>query len=42
MDTTGKASKREKVKRKRDKKIELTPLHMEIIKELQKDIEIVK
>ena len=40
MDTTGKAAKKEKVKRKKGKEIELTPLHLEVIKELQNDISI--
>ena len=41
MDTTGKQAKKEKVKRAKHKEIELTPLHIETIKELQKDIAIV-
>jgi len=41
MDTTGKQAKKEKVKKAKHKEIELTPLHIEVIKELQKDIAIV-
>ena len=41
MDTTGKAAKKERVKKHNHKSIELTPLDIEVIKELQKDIEIV-
>ena len=40
MDTTGKAAKKEKVKKRAFKEIELTPKHIDVIKELQKDIEI--
>ncbi len=40
MDTTGKVAKREKVKRKSFSDIELTDRDIEIIKELQKNIEI--
>jgi len=40
MDTTGKADKKEKVKRKKYKAIELTDEYIAVIKELQKDIEI--
>ncbi len=41
MDTTGKRAKKEKVKRAAHKEIELTPKHIEVIKELQKDITVV-
>jgi DNA-binding Lrp family transcriptional regulator len=41
MDTTGKAAKKEKVGKKSYKDINLTPLHIKAIKELQKDIDIV-
>jgi len=41
MDTTGKAAKKESVKKHSFKPIELTPKDIEVIKELQKDIEIV-
>ncbi len=41
MDTTGKAAKKEKLSKKREKTIEFTPKHIELIKELQKDIAIV-
>ncbi len=41
MDTTGKAAKKEKVKKAKFKDIELSPFDIEVIKELQKDIEIV-
>jgi len=40
MDTTGKRAKKEKVKKLAHKEIELTPLHISVIKELQKDIEV--
>ncbi len=40
MDTTGKRAKKEKVKKLAHKEIELTPLHIAVIKELQKDIEV--
>lgn len=40
MDTTGKRAKKEKVKKVAHKEIELTPLHISVIKELQKDIDI--
>ncbi len=40
MDTTGKRAKKEKVKKAAHKEIELTPKHISVIKELQKDIEI--
>ncbi len=42
MDTTGKRAKKEKLKKLAHKEIELTPLHIEVIKELQKDINIVE
>ena len=38
MDTTGKRAKKEKVKKAAHKAIDLTPLHIEMIKALQKDI----
>ena len=38
MDTTGKRAKKEKVKKVAHKEIELTPLHISVIKELQKNI----
>ncbi len=38
MDTTGKRAKKEKVKKAAHKAITLTPRHIEVIKELQKDI----
>ena len=38
MDTTGKRAKKEKVKKAAHKEIELTPRHIAVIKELQKDI----
>jgi len=41
MDTTGKASKKEKLKKRAFKSIELSPKHIALIKELQKDIAIV-
>jgi len=41
MDTTGKASKKERVHKKSFKEIELSQKDIEIIKELQKDIDIV-
>jgi DNA-binding Lrp family transcriptional regulator len=41
MDTTGKRAKKERVKRTAHKEIELTPLYIEVIKELQKDIAVV-
>jgi DNA-binding Lrp family transcriptional regulator len=41
LDTTGKEDKKEKVKHKRKKEITLTPLHYDVIKLLQNDIEIV-
>jgi len=42
MDTTGKRAKKEKVKKLAHKEIELTPQHIAVIKELQKDISVVK
>jgi len=41
MDTTGKRTKKEKVHKAAHKEIELTPEHIEVIKALQKDIDIV-
>jgi len=41
MDTTGKRAKKEKVKKTAHKEIELTPQHIAVIKELQKDIAVV-
>ena len=41
MDTTGKKAKKEQVNKAKNQKLELTPKHIEAIKELQKDIEIV-
>ncbi len=40
MDTTGKRAKKEKVHKAAHKEIELTPEHINVIKTLQKDIEI--
>ena len=40
MDTTGKRPKKEKVKKAAHKDIELTQKHIDVIKELQKDIEV--
>ena len=40
LDTTGKENKKEKVIKKEKIKIDITPLHMDIIKLLQNDIEI--
>jgi len=40
MDTTGKRAKKEKLKKLSHKEIDLTPQHIAVIKELQKDIEI--
>ena len=40
MDTTGKRAKKEKVHKAAHKEIDLTPEHIEVIKTLQKDIEI--
>ena len=42
MDTTGKRAKKEKLKKLAHKEIELTPLHISVIKELQKDIAVVE
>ena len=42
MDTTGKREKKEKVKKLQHKELELTPKHIEVIKELQKDIAVVE
>jgi DNA-binding Lrp family transcriptional regulator len=42
MDTTGKRKKKEKVKKLLHKELELTPKHIEVIKELQKDIAVVE
>jgi len=42
MDTTGKRAKKEKVKRAAFKEIDLTPKHISVIKELQKDIRVVE
>ena len=41
LDTTGKESKKEKVKSKKFKEINLTPLHTDIVRLLQNDIKIV-
>ncbi len=41
MDTTGKRAKKEKLKKLANKTIELTPEHIEVIKVLQKDIDII-
>ena len=41
MDTTGKRAKKEKVAKRNYKEIELTPKHIEAVKELQKDIKLV-
>ena len=41
MDTTGKRAKKEKLKKVSQKEITLTPLHIAVIKALQKDIEII-
>ncbi len=41
MDTTGKRAKKEKLKKLAHKEIELTTVHIAVIKELQKDIEVV-
>ncbi len=40
MDTTGKRAKKEKLKKLAFKEIDLTPQHIDVIKELQKDIEV--
>ena len=42
MDTTGKRAKKEKLKKLAHKEITLTPQHIAVIKELQKDITVVK
>jgi len=42
MDTTGKRAKKEKVHKAAHKEIDLTPEHIEVIKTLQKDIDIVE
>ena len=42
LDTTGKKAKKEKLKKLSFKEIELTPKHISVIKELQKDIDIVE
>jgi DNA-binding Lrp family transcriptional regulator len=42
MDTTGNRAKKEKVKKLAHKEIEITPLHIAVIKELQKDISVVE
>jgi DNA-binding Lrp family transcriptional regulator len=42
LDTTGKKAKKEKLKKLSFKEMELTPKHISIIKELQKDIAIVE
>jgi len=42
LDTTGKKAKKEKVKKLSFREIELTPKHISVIKELQKDIAIVE
>ena len=42
MDTTGKRAKKEKVHKAAHKAIDLTPEHIEVIKVLQKDIDIVE
>ncbi len=42
MDTTGKRAKKEKLKKLAHKEIELTPQHIAVIKELQKDISVVE
>jgi siroheme decarboxylase len=40
LDTTGKEAKKEKVVKKEKIKIDMTPLHMDVVKLIQKDIEI--
>ncbi len=40
LDTTGKESKKEKLVKKEKINIEMTPLHMDVVKLLQKDIDI--
>ena len=42
LDTTGKKAKKEKLKKLAFKEIELTPKYISVIKELQKDIDIVE
>jgi len=42
MDTTGKRAKKEKLKKLAFKEINLTPRHIAVIKELQKDIKVVE
>ena len=42
MDTTGKRAKKEKVKKLAHKEIKLTPKHIAVIKELQKDIAVLE
>ena len=42
MDTTGKRAKKEKVHKASHKEIDLTPEHIEVIKALQKDINIIE
>lgn len=41
MDTTGKRAKKEELAKVNHKPLELTPMHIEVIKTLQKDIDIV-
>jgi len=41
MDTTGKKAKKEKIAKRKHLEIDLTPKHIAVIKELQKDINIV-
>ena len=41
LDTTGKGDKKEKIVKKEKIKIDMTPLHMEVVKLLQNDIDIV-
>ena len=40
MDTTGTRAKKEKIKKAAHKALDLTPRHIEVIKELQKDIDV--
>jgi len=40
MDTTGKRAKKEQVKKAKNRALDLTPKHIEAVKELQKDIQI--
>ena len=42
LDTTGKKDKKEKIKKLSFKEINLTPKHISVIKELQKDIDIIE